>query len=281
MEPFPCTPTRTIMHTGIRRSLYVLALATAGTVSLYTLPLLGAVLHGFVHTAVTASPITAAESPALVELFTSEGCSSCPPADALLAQIQREQPNAVVLSEHVDYWNYIGWTDPYSSAAASARQQEYSRRFNLNSVYTPQMVIDGRYELVGTDKRAAYADIARASATPKLKILLSQPRVDGNQISFHLTTAATDTPAAVYAVLAQNKGSQQVNRGENGGRTLLHVSIARSLKRVATLDSGKSFDSDVTLALPQGQSAADVHVVAFLQQDAGAVTGIASTAVAR
>lgn len=266
------------MHTGIRRSLYVLALATAGTASLYTLPLLG--VSSFAKAA-TASPNTVAESPALVELFTSEGCSSCPPADALLAQIQQEQPNAIVLSEHVDYWNYIGWTDPYSSAAASARQQEYSRRFNLNSVYTPQMVIDGRYELVGTDKRTAYADIARASATPKLKISLTQPRVDGNQISFHLTTAATDAPATVYAVLAQNKGSQQVNRGENGGRTLLHVSIARTLKRVATLDSGKSFDSEVTLALPQGQAAVDMHVVAFLQQDAGAVTGIASTAVAR
>jgi hypothetical protein len=272
------------MHKGIRRSLYVLALATAGTMLLYTLPLPGVRLARRARAAVTAANPNhfAADSPTLVELFTSEGCSSCPPADALLAQIQREQPNAVVLSEHVDYWNYIGWTDPYSSAAASERQQEYNRRFKLASVYTPQMVIDGTYQLVGNDKRAAYADIALASAAPKLKISLSQPREDAaKQISFHLTTAAVNAPATVYAVLAQNHGSQQVDRGENGGRTLMHVCIARTLKRVDTLAAGKPFDGDVTLALPTGQSADDVHVVAFLQLDSGTVVGVATAPVGR
>ena len=267
------------MHNGIRRSLYVLALATAGVAVLYTLPLPGvrSALHSNAATK-TGSPV----APALVELFTSEGCSSCPPADALLAQIQREQPNAVVLSEHVDYWNHIGWTDTYSSAAATERQQAYSEQFKLSTVYTPQMVIDGTYQLVGNDKSAAYADIARASAAPKLKISLTQPRQDvGNHISFHLTTAAVTTPATLYAVLAQNHGSQRVDRGENGGRTLMHISIARTLKRIDTLSAGKPFDGDVTLALPSGQTANDVHVVAFLQQDSGAIIGVATTAAAR
>lgn len=230
-------------------------------------------------TVATANPDS---SPALVELFTSEGCSSCPPADALLAQIQREQPNAVVLSEHVDYWNDIGWIDPYSSAAASERQREYGQQFRLGSVYTPQMVIDGTYQLVGNDKHAAYANIARAMGTTKLKLSLSEPVVVADrQISFHLATPAVSTAATVYAVLAQNQGSQQVDRGENGGRTLTHVSIARTLKPVATLGSGKSFDGDVALALPHGLSAHDVHVVAFVQQNSGAVVGVASSPVAR
>jgi hypothetical protein len=261
------------MHKGIRRSLYLLALASAGTFSVYVF---GGKLAAKGH----ATAATSAVSPALVELFTSEGCSSCPPADTLLAQIQREQPNAIVLEEHVDYWNYIGWTDPYSSAAATERQQEYGRRFQLDSVYTPQMVIDGKYELVGTDKSAIYTDIARASAAPKLKVSLSPPHLDAEkQISFHLTTPAVTAPTTVYAVLAQNHGSQQVDRGENGGRTLMHASIARTLKQVGTLAIGKPFDGDVTLPLPSGQTADGVHVVAFLQGDSGTIVGVATAPV--
>ena len=264
------------MHKGIRRSLYLLALATAGTLSVYVF---GGRLTAKAHATAAASGMPS-QSTALVELFTSEGCSSCPPADALLAEIQREQPNAIVLEEHVDYWNYIGWTDPYSSAVVTARQQEYGNRFKLDSVYTPQMVIDGKYEVVGTDKSAIYGDIARATAAPKLKLVLSQPRVDADKkISVHLTTPAVSSAATVYAVLAQNNGSQQVDRGENGGRTLMHVSIARTLDRVQTLSSGKAFDGDVTLALPKGQAPANMHVVAFVQQDSGAIVGVASAPV--
>jgi hypothetical protein len=271
------------MHKGIRRSLYVLAFATVGTALLYTFPLLGGQLGRGPATVKTANPESfAAATPTLVELFTSEGCSSCPPADALLAQIQRDRPNAVVLSEHVDYWNDIGWTDPYSSAAATARQQEYIRRFHLESAYTPEMIIDGTYQLVGNDKRGAYADIGRASTEPKLKLSISQPRLNSaNQVSFHLAAPATSGPVDVYAVLAQNHASQQVASGENGGRTLMHVSIARTLRQVGTLASGKSFDGDVTLPLPPGQSAADVHVVAFLQRDSGAVVGVGVASVVR
>jgi len=118
----------------------------------------------------------------LVELFTSEGCSSCPPADVLLERLERSQPvsgaQIVVLSEHVDYWNRIGWADPYSSPAFSARQEQYARHFRTQGPYTPQMVVDGRSEFVGSDARTAESAIRAATKHPKSTIHIAE---DGDQ----------------------------------------------------------------------------------------------------
>ena len=113
--------------------------------------------------------------PVLVELFTSEGCSSCPPADALLAKLDAAQPVAgarvIVLSEHVTYWNSLGWRDPFSSDAMTERQHQYADRFGLSDVYTPQAVVDGAAELVGSDGRAMLQAITKAAATAKVEVL--------------------------------------------------------------------------------------------------------------
>src|SRR5215813_4843231 len=184
----------------------------------------------------------------LVELFTSEGCSSCPPADALLERLDRSQPipgaQIVVLSEHVDYWNHIGWADPYSSAALSARQEQYARRFRTQGPYTPQMVVDGRSEFVGSDARAAESAIRSATKRPKAAIRITE---DGGSaiIDVGSLPAGTARKAAVFAAYAADSGTQDVLRGENKGRRLHHVAIVKELKQIGTVDDRTEFKARI------------------------------------
>src|SRR5713101_3272874 len=129
-------------------------------------------------------------SPVLVELFTSEGCSSCPPADALLERLDRFQPvsgaDLIVLSEHVDYWNDIGWKDPYSSHEFSERQSAYAAQFGLGTIYTPQMIVDGHFEFVGSDERRAREAIANATKVMKTPVSISSSLSDEKTITLHI-----------------------------------------------------------------------------------------------
>ena len=159
--------------------------------------------------------------PVLLELFTSEGCSSCPPADRLLEKFDRDQSIAgadlVVLSEHVDYWNQLGWKDPFSSAAYSERQREYAERLH-GEVYTPELVVDGAKGLVGSDEREATAAIRDALRAPKASIGVSAQVMEGKaKIGIHMDQGVEGD---VYLALAHDATSSQVLRGENRGRAL-------------------------------------------------------------
>src|SRR5215469_9046466 len=139
-----------------------------------------------------SDPGSGARTPILVELFTSEGCSSCPPADRFLQTLDG-QPIAgtemIVLSEHVDYWNHIGWKDPYSASFYSQRQSAYAKRFGLDSVYTPQMVVDGTSEFVGSNSGLADKAFRKALRVPKLPVYLSSTSADAsNTLHAHLET---------------------------------------------------------------------------------------------
>lgn len=238
--------------------------------------LLAVVLAAWMFVSASGTPGREAASPVLVELFTSEGCSSCPPADALLQQLDRTQPvngaQLIVLSEHVDYWNHIGWTDPYSSRFFSDRQSVYGNRFGLTSVYTPEMVVDGATEFVGNDSRLASRAVEKALALPKVAVRISDISFDAAKtLRAHIDTDALPEAlkihkADVYLVLALNHAESQVLRGENSGRRLTHVGVVQSLTRIGSIEAGKTFSQDIHVQLDSRTDPANLRVVAFIQQ---------------
>ncbi|MFZ3334025.1 MAG: DUF1223 domain-containing protein [Candidatus Acidiferrales bacterium] len=224
-------------------------------------------------------------TPVLVELFTSEGCSDCPPADALLEKLDRSQPvsgaELIVLSEHVDYWNDIGWKDPFSSREYSERQGAYAGQFGLGSVYTPQMVVDGRIQLVGSDERGAIQAIENATKAEKIPVNLSSIHFEGEKILLHIETGPSpssipDRFANVLLAIADESDQSNVSRGENAGRTLKHVAVLRDLVRVGALDRSGKFSQDVAVNLNHGNKG-NFRIVAIVQEPtAGRVLGAGS-----
>lgn len=222
--------------------------------------------------------------PVLVELFTSEGCSSCPPADALLERLDRPRSvsgaELIVLSEHVDYWNSIGWKDPYSSHEYSERQSAYAAQFGLASIYTPQMVVDGHFEFVGSDERRASQVIKEAAKASKARVLISLVSSDHKTTIAHIeagplpsTTGAQS--ADVFLAIADNSDESRVSGGENAGRTLQHVAVLRRLTRVGTVDGSSGFSRDVNFDL-KSKKHDDLRIVVIVQEPAaGRVLGAA------
>src|SRR5690349_5529015 len=170
--------------------------------------------------AVRAAP---PERPVVVELFTSEGCSSCPPAEALLTELAR-RPDILPLSFHVTYWNGLGWRDPFSFDAATERQRHYSARLGLDGVYTPQMVVEGRTDVVGFDRQAVEGTIKNANARTAVPVRVAR---EGDQIAVELG-GGTEAGTA-WLVGFDTAHTTAVGRGENAGRTLHESNIVRSL----------------------------------------------------
>ena len=210
----------------------------------------------------------ARRTPVIVELFTSEGCSSCPPADQLLEKLDRSQPvpgaEIIALSEHVDYWNHIGWADPFSSPLFSSRQAAYARRFHLDGSYTPQMIVDGATEFVGSDARRAEAAISAAAKLEKVAVRLSANMKAVRIEIGALPSSAGGEKADVYYALAQDGGTSNVLRGENQGRRLYHVAIVRRIQRVGKVSARASLAKDVPLG--GNGDLQNARIIVFVQE---------------
>ncbi|HRH59426.1 MAG TPA: DUF1223 domain-containing protein [Chitinophagaceae bacterium] len=199
---------------------------------------------------------------AVVELFTSEGCSSCPPADAVAAKLLEDyKENVFVLGFHVDYWNYLGWKDNFSSSAYNARQQQYGNIFQLNSVYTPQVVVNGTQQFVGSDKTKLYDVVKKSlqqSGTNEIKI---SAIADGKTIKVTYTLQIAN--AILNFALVQKHATTKVQRGENSGSTLQHVNVVRDFISVRA----DITNSKIELTLPDGLLKDGCTIIAFLQDN--------------
>jgi hypothetical protein len=230
--------------------------------------------------------------PVIVELFTSEGCSSCPPADILLSRLEQLQPldgvEVIALEEHVDYWNHFGWADPFSSSAFTTRQHDYADAFKLNTMYTPEMVIDGSDELIGSHNRDVRTTIAAAAKRPKLEVKLEQNSpVKDNELSFTISTGKLnqqpkDSKLDIWIAVTERGLHSDVKRGENAGENLHHAAVVRALREIGTAEAGKetSFSGSITLPVEVSWNRQNLRLVVFVQERNGKqIVGAASAAI--
>lgn len=223
-------------------------------------------------------------TPVVVELFTSEGCSSCPPADEFLASLDEKQPvpgvEIIALEQHVDYWNQLGWRDPFSSPALTARQQFYALTFRAADIYTPQMVVEGAKEFVGNDQPRALREIHAASRRPQANVRLES---HSGVLALRVGNLPSDEAGGEFDVLlavTEKHLSQEVRRGENAGHVLRHSAVVRSLNRVGVVDRRKSnsFATEVKLNLDKRWNRENLRAVLFVQaQGSRRIVGAATT----
>jgi len=217
--------------------------------------------------ALALPPGQAGERPIMVELFTSEGCSSCPPADALLAELAK-RPDVLALSFHVDYWDRLGWKDPYSSHEATERQNRYAKLLALPMVYTPQIVVDGKWEAVGSDRAEVERALDLARRDPaEVPVTLA---LDHGQAQVTLGPGSDRVAASVLLIGFDRRHVTAVKRGENSGRTLAHVDVVRGVEEIARLSPGEiavpiPWHSDLIAAVVQ---AADGRILGVAVRDA-------------
>ena len=215
--------------------------------------------------ALAFAPASAEERPILVELFTSEGCSSCPPADALLAELAARS-EVLALSLHVDYWDRLGWKDPFSSPAATQRQQRYADLLGLATIYTPQIVVDGKWQAVGSDR--VEIEQALGSARRDRRQVPVTLALDHGNAKITLGPGGDALPATVILIGFDRRHVTPVARGENAGRTLTHADVVRSIEEVAKFD-GRA--GAIEARLPAHCD----RVAAIVQASDGRIIGVA------
>jgi hypothetical protein len=209
---------------------------------------------------------------AVVELFTSEGCSDCPSADAVVAKIEKESTDKpiYILAFHVDYWNRLGWKDNFSTSQYSDRQRQYAEWLHLSSVYTPQVVVNGHTEFVGSEEGTLRSTIKTVLQTnAAAQISLDNIKIDGSKASLEYKTEGNTANSNLFVAVIEKAATSKVERGENGGRTLSHVQIVRSITSLSAKSMGSA-----SIALPSGFSTNNYELIAFLQNNSnGAITG--------
>jgi hypothetical protein len=245
--------------------------------------LLAACVSGFVFGGESkwqeAVPKTS-RKPVIVELFTSEGCSTCPPADALLLKLETRQPvedaYVIALEEHVDYWNQQGWIDPYSSVEWTVRQQEYIAKFKQNGVYTPQIIVDGQRQFVGGREREAEEAIQEAATRAKTEVTVAaeEPAADGTQqfkVRVGKLIGNTDRDTAeVWIAVTEKDLHSAVHGGENAGRDLHHAAVLRTLRKIgvasAAGEASSAFEASPRVKFKSAWKQQNLQVVVFVQE---------------
>ncbi|TWU08029.1 DUF1223 domain-containing protein [Stieleria varia] len=201
---------------------------------------------------------------AVVELFTSQGCSSCPPADAVLRQLSEraDKDRVLVLSFHVDYWNRLGWRDPYSSAQASDRQRAYATVFESSRVYTPQMIVGGVQQFAGSDVKKANDAIAEALQRPATCTIKLSKQLDDASMNIQYAVNGHRERDVLNLAIVQDVSPIEVTRGENAGRYLGHANVVRHFQVVELDESGSG---SVSIKLPKELVRADSQLIAYVQ----------------
>lgn len=237
-------------------------------------------------------PAESPRKPVIVELFTSEGCSSCPPADVLLQKLEADQPvrgaQIIGLEEHVDYWNHDGWFDPYSSPEWTDRQQNYVSLIKKDP-YTPELVVDGQFQFVGNEPREAVVEIEEAARAEKTEVSITPANADAKSARFNVSVGklAADSDgdvAEVWLAVTEDGLHSSVNRGENAGRELKHVATLRWLHKIgiaaATKDAQVSYTGEPVVKINSRWNLENLHVTIFVQKKKGRqIVGAASSKV--
>jgi hypothetical protein len=247
---------------------------------------LAALLLATIYVSIVVAKTTAPDVPrkaVVVELFTSEGCSSCPPADELLGHLRQELSTkniqVIPLGFHVDYWDGLGWKDRFSSANFTQRQERYAQALKVDGPYTPEMVVDGAVEFVGNNVGRAQQAIRQEASQPEVAtVKISSPLAEHLDIQVKAPVSLGD--ASVMLAITEDNLTTQVGSGENGGRTLRHAAVVRELRELGKLHEG-SFAGTAQLTLQKEWKLQDLRAIVFVQNGpSGKIEGASSVALA-